>query len=71
MKLLIMYSSLVSFYFIPLGSKYSPWRPVLKDPQSMLLQFHRPEFLYLYHVNEQFHEQFTAILSLEGRDPVH
>jgi hypothetical protein len=32
MKLLIMQFSPVSYYFIPLGSKYPPQHPVLRPP---------------------------------------
>jgi hypothetical protein len=35
MELLIVHLPPFSYYFIPLGSKYSPWNPVLKHPQSM------------------------------------
>jgi hypothetical protein len=35
MELLIVHLPPFSYYIIPLGSKYSPWNPVLKHPQSM------------------------------------
>jgi hypothetical protein len=35
LKLLIMHFSPASFYFIPLGSKYSPWHPGLKQTPSV------------------------------------
>jgi hypothetical protein len=41
MELLIMQLSLVSYYFIPLESKYFPWYPVLKYFPALLNKLNR------------------------------
>jgi hypothetical protein len=60
MSFLIMYFPLLSLYFMPLGSKNYPQRPVLKHPQFGFLRVHTPVLLRSYYINEQFCEEYIS-----------